>query len=100
MKHFTTAVLFLLLTLQYAMVTAQVTTATLSGVVKDNTQKPLPSANVQVTYAEAGINKQIITKADGSFEIPNLRVGGPYTVTVTFTGFTPKTISDIILQLG
>ncbi len=100
MKHFNAVLYCLLFMLCYTFTNAQVTTATLSGTVRDNAQKPLALASVQVTFAEAGINKQVTTRSDGTFEIPNLRVGGPYAVTVSFTGFTLKTISDIMLQLG
>jgi hypothetical protein len=78
---------------------AQVTTATLSGVVSDK-GKPLSGATVQVAFTDAGINKQLVTKSDGSFVLPNLRVGGPYTVTTSFTGYTPSVDSNIYLNLG
>ncbi|MBN9380427.1 MAG: TonB-dependent receptor [Chitinophagaceae bacterium] len=78
---------------------AQVTTATLSGVVSDK-GKPLSGATVQVAFTDAGINKLLVTKSDGSFVLPNLRVGGPYTVMVSFTGYTPSVDSNIYLNLG
>lgn len=81
------------------MARAQVTTATLSGVVSDK-GKPLSGATVQVAFTDAGINKLLVTKSDGSFVLPNLRVGGPYTVTVSFTGYTPSVDSNIYLNLG
>lgn len=81
-------------------VQAQVTTATLSGVVKNEAGQPLPGATVKVTYADAGINKGLVTMSDGSFQVLNLRVGGPYTVSVSFTGFAPKTATNIYLNLG
>lgn len=79
---------------------AQVTTATLSGIVKDESGQVLPGATVIVRYDDAGINKGLVTKSDGSFQVPNLRVGGPYTVTVTFTGYATKAASNIFLVLG
>src|SRR6185436_9153548 len=30
----------------------------------------------------------------------NMRVGGPYTVTVTYIGYQPLTINDVYLRLG
>ena len=80
--------------------TAQITTAILSGTVKDEKGKPLSGAVVTIAYPDAGINKTIITKSDGSFEVPNLRVGGPYNVTASYTGYTAKTESNIFLDLG
>lgn len=79
---------------------AQVTTASLSGVVKTEAGEALPGATVQVTWSDAGINKGLITKSDGSFLVPNLRVGGPYTVVVSFTGYATKTATGVFLNLG
>lgn len=57
---------------------AQVTTATLSGIIKDSKGTGLGSATVTVEFPDAGIKQVIITKSDGRFVVPNLRVGGPY----------------------
>jgi hypothetical protein len=81
-------------------VQAQVTTATLSGVVKNEAGQALPGATVQVVYADAGIKKGLVSKSDGSFQVPNLRVGGPYTVTASFTGFATVTATNVYLNLG
>src|ERR1700692_3954896 len=79
---------------------AQVTTATLSGTVKSKDGTPLSGATVKIIFADAGINKTFLSKSDGSFVVPNLRVGGPYSVLVSFTGFNPVTESNISLELG
>ena len=74
----------------------QVTTATLSGVITaEKGGKPLPGATVQVVFADAGIRKILMAKTDGSFVLPNLRVGGPYTITVSYAGYTPKVDSNV-----
>ena len=80
--------------------TAQVTTATISGNVLNADNKGLAGATVKITYANAGINKVTTTQSNGSFLVPNLRVGGPYKVTVTFTGYQEKTEDNISLELG
>jgi len=79
---------------------AQVTTATLSGKVRAADGKVLPSATVKVSYPEAGIQKTVVTQSDGSFLVPNLRVGGPYVVTASFAGYASKTEENIFLELG
>jgi hypothetical protein len=79
---------------------AQVTTSTVGGVVSDNEGKPLSGATVTVAFPDAGIKRIIITQSSGNFLVPNLRVGGPYSVTVSFTGYKPKTESNIFLELG
>lgn len=79
---------------------AQVTTATLSGIVKDPKGQPLPAATVMVEYANAGIRQGQLTKGDGRFTVPNLRVGGPYKVTVSFLGYQENVTDNIYLELG
>ncbi|MEO6732812.1 MAG: carboxypeptidase regulatory-like domain-containing protein [Ferruginibacter sp.] len=79
---------------------AQVTTATISGTVTTVDGKPLPSATVRISFPNAGINKVITTQSNGSFLVPNLRVGGPYSVAVTHTGFQEKTEDNISIELG
>jgi outer membrane receptor for ferrienterochelin and colicin len=40
------------------------------------------------------------TSQDGNFTIANVRVGGPYTITVSFVGYQSKRETDIQLELG
>ena len=91
--------IFFSLGLSFATV-AQVTTATLSGSVINNEGKALAGATVKIMYSNAGINKTTVTQSNGSYVMPNLRVGGPYTVTVSFTGFEQKSETNIVLELG
>jgi hypothetical protein len=79
---------------------AQVTTATLSGVVNDDKGAPLSSATVTVEFPDAGIKQVLITKADGRFTLPNLRVGGPYKVTVNHVSHKEVVTENIFLELG
>src|SRR6476646_9814728 len=81
-------------------VNAQVTTATMNGKVINSEGKALAGASVKISFAEAGINKSVITQSDGSYLVPNLRVGGPYKISVSYTGFQEKTEDNIFLELG
>jgi hypothetical protein len=81
-------------------VKSQVTTAAIGGTVTDNQKKGLSGATVKIVYADAGINKAIVTQSNGNYLVPNLRVGGPYTITVSYTGLQEKSENNIILQLG
>jgi hypothetical protein len=40
------------------------------------------------------------TDYTGNFSISNMRVGGPYKVTITFVGFSDFVNPDVYLQLG
>jgi hypothetical protein len=79
---------------------AQVTTATMSGKVINADGKALAGASVKISFADAGINKSVITQSDGSYVVPNLRVGGPYKISVSYTGFQEKSEDNIFLELG
>src|SRR5258708_24923620 len=89
-----------LLLLAGLQLTAQVTTSAIGGTVTDNEGKPLSGATVEISFPDAGIKRHSITQSSGTYLVPNLRVGGPYTITVSFTGYTAKTENNISLELG
>jgi Carboxypeptidase regulatory-like domain len=82
------------------IVNAQVTTATLSGIVKNSKGEGLTSATVTVEYPDAGIKQTLITKSDGRYTVPNLRVGGPYRITVNHVSYKEAVSENIFLELG
>ncbi|MEP7374788.1 MAG: carboxypeptidase regulatory-like domain-containing protein [Chitinophagaceae bacterium] len=90
----------LFLSLSSNQLFSQVTTATLSGVIKDPGGKGLPSATVTVEFPDAGIKQVLTTKDDGRFTVPNLRVGGPYRVTVNHVSHKDEVSENIFLELG
>ncbi len=79
---------------------SQVTTSSMTGTVVDESGQTLPGATVIATHLPSGTTYGVISREDGSFTIPNVRVGGPYKVEASFTGFSPKVIEDIFLKLG
>src|SRR5437867_10031442 len=87
--------------LMAAPVRAQnVTTGTLSGVVADQQGAVLPGASVIATHEPTGTKYETVTGADGRYQIPNARVGGPYTVTASLSGFKDKAESNVDVTLG
>jgi hypothetical protein len=80
--------------------TAQVTTATISGLVKNAKGEALSSSTVTIEFADAGFKKIVITKTDGRFTVPNLRVGGPYKITVNHVSYQQVVADNIFLELG
>jgi Carboxypeptidase regulatory-like domain len=88
------------ISIMYLSTNAQVTTATLSGSITNADGKPLSGATIKISYANAGINKSTISQNNGSYVVPNLKVGGPYVIVVTYTGYLSKTEENIILELG
>ncbi len=78
----------------------QVTTASISGKITDTHGEALPGSNVIAIHNPTGTQYGTSTRVDGRFNLPNLRVGGPYTVTVSFVGFKESKLENITLTLG
>ena len=79
---------------------AQVTTGSLTGVVQDSQGAVTPGVTVLATHVPSGTTYETVTKADGSFVIPDMRVGGPYKVVASLAGFGSETQNDIVISLG
>lgn len=77
-----------------------VTRSAMSGIITDEAGQPLPGANVVALHIPSGTQYGTATRVEGNFNIPNMRIGGPYRVTVSFIGFDPKTEEDVYLSLG
>ncbi len=77
-----------------------VTTASMAGLVIDENNETLPGANIVVVHLPSGTTYGTATDASGNFRISNMRVGGPYQITVSFAGFSPTIVEDLFLRLG
>ena len=64
-----------------------ITTSGLDGFVTDNEDNPLVGANVVAVHVPSGTQYGTSVRDGGLFTIPNMRVGGPYTITVSFIGY-------------
>ena len=79
---------------------AQVTTSNIRGSVTDQQGEPLLGATVLAVHTPTGTRYGTITNEDGRFNLLNMRVGGPYQVTVSYVGFATQQQEDISLTLG
>jgi len=77
-----------------------VTTGAINGVVSDAQGAVIPGASVTATHVPSGTTYEAVTQGDGRFFIPGVRVGGPYKVSASLTGFNTETQSDIQVSLG
>jgi hypothetical protein len=78
----------------------QITTSTLSGVVKNEKGEKLVGATVSVVHQPTGTKYGSSTNVQGGYVIPAARVGGPYVIKVSYVGYKSKEISDINTSLG
>ena len=70
-----------------AVISAQgVTTAAMSGVVAAQDGTPLADATIVAVHVPSGTQYRAVTRAGGAYNVPNMRVGGPYRVTATRIG--------------
>ncbi|MDB5236437.1 MAG: hypothetical protein JWR44_3430 [Hymenobacter sp.] len=76
------------------------TTAAMSGVITDKTGAGLPGATVIAIHTPTNTQYVAPTNSDGRFNIQNMRVGGPYTVRVTFVGYKDVNREGLNLALG
>ena len=78
----------------------QVTTSTLSGVVKNEKQEVLVGATIHATHTPTGTQYRSVTNKNGVYVLPAVRVGGPYTIHASFVGFRKGEEKDVNTQLG
>ncbi|WP_412468230.1 TonB-dependent receptor domain-containing protein [Pedobacter sp. KLB.chiD] len=78
---------------------AQVTTSSMTGTIKD-AKGALPGASVKATHTPTGTVYSVSTNNDGRFTIGGMRVGGPYTIEVSFVGYRPEKQTEVYLKLG
>ncbi len=93
-------IIFFILILTGLTINAQVTTSNISGVIYDNNNQLLPGVNITAIHQPTGTSYGGVTNFDGRFDLINLRVGGPYRLTISYVGFKKQLIDDINLQLG
>lgn len=79
-------------------VEAQQTTSAIQGMVTTPENKAATGVTVRITDSRTGTNRVVTTNETGSFNIRNLSIGGPYSISFSAEGFENKTITDIFLS--
>ena len=79
---------------------AQVTTSSIRGTVTDETGAAVAGATVTILHEPTGSVSVATTSASGQFAGQNLRVGGPYSITITGEGFIPARAENVYANLG
>lgn len=92
-------VLFVLMCLTTAAFAQGVTSASINGKVSD-TKEELIGANIMAVHLPTGTVYGNSTNIDGLFRLANMRVGGPYTITISYTGYNDFIKENVYLQLG
>lgn len=77
-----------------------ITTSSMTGRVIDQESEPLIGANVVLTHTPSGTTYGTSTDLNGYYRLPGIRVGGPYSVNVSFIGYQPISENGIYTTLG
>src|SRR5438128_6858622 len=78
---------------------AQVSGATLSGIVTDATGAVIPGVMISIKNRATGVVRNLATDEAGFYSAPNLQAGN-YDVTASQAGFSTAVQSNIVLTVG
>ena len=93
---FLSVALFLMMA---TMIQAQVTTSSMSGRVTD-VDGAVIGATVVATHIPSGTTYGTVTNMEGRYNLNGMRVGGPYTVVISYIGYSDNIADGIVLRLG
>src|SRR5688500_12459058 len=79
---------------------AQETSGSLTGQVKDAQGLGIPGATVVAVHIPSGTRYAISADKNGRYFLNNLRIGMPYSVTVSTMGMKKQERNDIAVRLG
>ncbi len=99
MKKLSALGIVLLFLLQFAAF-SQETSSSFSGRLTDENNKVVSSASILLKHEPTGQQVMLTSNEKGIFYFTELKPGGPYTLTITHTGFQDINAKDIFLSLG
>ncbi|WP_420581084.1 TonB-dependent receptor [Reichenbachiella sp.] len=79
---------------------AQTTTSWITGRVQGADGADLVGSTVIAIHVPTGTKYGVSTRLDGGYDIPNAKIGGPYSVEVSFVGFKSQKAEGVFLTLG
>jgi carboxypeptidase family protein len=76
------------------------TTGAFAGSVVDADGNSVLGAEVVIVHNPTGTIFTTLTRSNGQFRVPAVRVGGPYTITVSYQGFKTEKKEGLSVKLG
>ncbi len=76
------------------------TTSGVNGKIVGPDGSALPGATVLAIHVPSGTQYGALANNEGIFSIQGMRPGGPYTIEISFVGYTKKTLNDLSINLG
>ena len=74
---------------------AQTTTSKISGTITESTGAALFGANIVALHTPTGTLSGTTAQDNGRYTLANLRIGGPYTITISYIGFETQKLTDV-----
>jgi hypothetical protein len=81
-------------------VMAQDTSSAIAGTIVDSDGSPVIGATVVIKHIPTGATKTLSTNNKGNYQARGLRVGGPYSVSISKEGFGEVSETDLYINLG
>jgi outer membrane receptor for ferrienterochelin and colicin len=94
---------FVLMAAAHSALAQGVTTGSFTGTIRANdgtSDRVLSGATVKVTHRPTGTVYGAISRKNGTYLIRGVRVGGPYTITVSYLGYLTRTQDGLNVSAG
>src|SRR2546426_10631888 len=88
-----------LLAITASVAVAQITSATISGTIKDEPGGVLPGVDVVVRNLDTGLTRSVVTDSNGYFAVPGL-APGKYETRASLQGFRTGVQTGIALEIA
>ena len=89
-----------LIGLPSSSILGQTTQASISGIITENKNAPLPAATVRIRNESTGFSTGTVTNLEGEYLFKELPLGGPYTIWVTAVGLGEQRRTGYMLNQG
>lgn len=99
-RQFKLVLFALMMAMSPMAVMSQETSSAIAGTVVDSDGAPIIDATVVIKHIPTGATKTLSTNNLGNYQSRGLRVGGPYTISISKSGFGSVTESDLFIKLG
>lgn len=98
--HIALFVITCLLGLQASLFGQGLTTSGITGVIQDASGSAISGANVTILHVPTGTIDRTTTGNNGRYNVRGLRIGGPYTVTVSSELYRTAVQNDVRIELS
>jgi hypothetical protein len=78
----------------------QITSSSISGVVKNEKKEVLAGTTIHAIHVPTGTQYKTVTNKLGVYVLPAIRVGGPYIIHATYVGYKMGEVKDVNTLLG